>query len=117
MRRTLLLIVGLVAAPAMASAADMPVKAAMPVPYVAAAYNWTGFYFGGQVGYGWASETATDNTGSASVPPGFTTSSNVNGVLGGFYGATTIKFPNTFLASMAISIGPMRTTHSRILDL
>lgn len=86
MRRTLLVIVGLVAAPALASAADMPVKAAAPVPYVAAAYNWTGFYFGGQIGYGWQSDTTTNHTGSTSVPPGFVTSSNLNGLLGGFYG-------------------------------
>jgi outer membrane immunogenic protein len=36
-----------------ASAADMPVKA----PVAAAAYNWTGFYVGGNVGYGWANNS------------------------------------------------------------
>jgi outer membrane immunogenic protein len=79
MRRTILLIAGLVAAPAMASAAS-------PTPYVAAAYNWTGFYLGAQVGYGWANDTTTNNTGSTSVPPGFTSSSTTDGILGGFYG-------------------------------
>ena len=34
-----------------ASAADMAVKAA-PVPYVAPMYNWTGFYIGGNGGWG-----------------------------------------------------------------
>ena len=38
-----------------ASAADMPVKA--PVGPVAAQYNWTGFYIGGNVGGGWGSDT------------------------------------------------------------
>jgi outer membrane immunogenic protein len=33
-----------------ASAADMPVKA----PIMAPVYNWSGFYVGGNVGYGWS---------------------------------------------------------------
>jgi outer membrane immunogenic protein len=37
-----------------ASAADLPVKApAYKAPFVTQ-YNWTGFYVGGNVGYGWA---------------------------------------------------------------
>lgn len=43
----------LVAAPA--CAADMPVKASPTA--IAAAYNWTGWYVGGNVGYGWANNT------------------------------------------------------------
>lgn len=42
----------LVAAPAFA--ADLPVKALAKAP---AAYNWTGGYVGGNVGYGWGSDT------------------------------------------------------------
>ena len=38
-----------------ASAADMPVKA-VKAP-IAAPYSWTGLYVGGNVGYGWASNT------------------------------------------------------------
>lgn len=39
---------------AVASAADMaPAYKAPPMAPVAAAYNWTGFYIGGHVGYGW----------------------------------------------------------------
>src|SRR4051812_25437169 len=34
-----------------AYAADMPVKA--PMPMMAAPYNWGGWYVGGNVGYGW----------------------------------------------------------------
>src|SRR5260221_4806415 len=40
-----------------ASAADMPVKA--PAPAFAPAYNWTGFYVGASVGYGWTSNDVT----------------------------------------------------------
>lgn len=39
-----------------AFAADMAVKA-RPAPPVAAVYNWTGFYIGGNVGYGWGENT------------------------------------------------------------
>jgi outer membrane immunogenic protein len=41
-----------------ASAADMPLKA-RPVPVAAASYNWTGWYVGGHVGYGWDSNGTT----------------------------------------------------------
>jgi hypothetical protein len=36
-------------------AADMPLKAPPPAP----TYNWTGFYIGGNVGYGWTDPTVT----------------------------------------------------------
>jgi outer membrane immunogenic protein len=37
-----------------ANAADMPVKAPLAARVAAPAYNWTGLYVGGVVGYGWA---------------------------------------------------------------
>src|SRR4026209_2838029 len=53
MKKFLLATVGLIAfgISAPASAADMAVKAAPP-PYVAPIYNWTGFYIGGNGGWG-----------------------------------------------------------------
>jgi outer membrane immunogenic protein len=44
------------AAPANAADIRLPVKAAPPA-YVQTYYNWTGFYIGGHVGYGWADFT------------------------------------------------------------
>jgi len=41
-----------------ANAADMPTKA----PVMAIQYNWTGFYVGGNVGYGWGGTTGNDLT-------------------------------------------------------
>lgn len=56
MRKTLVSLAVLAAMPiAVASAADMPMKAVAPVPY-AAAYNWTGLYVGGEFGWGLAIE-------------------------------------------------------------
>ena len=53
MRKLLIGTIGIVAASfaAPALAADMAVKAA-PVPYVAPMYNWSGFYIGGNGGWG-----------------------------------------------------------------
>jgi len=39
-----------------ASAADMAVKAARPMPPPVVVYNWTGCYIGGNVGGGWAKQ-------------------------------------------------------------
>jgi outer membrane immunogenic protein len=71
----------LVAGPAMA--ADLPVKA----PLVAApqAYNWTGFYVGANIGYGWGDSKSgtTDFYDPAFVGSIPGTSNSMNGVIGG----------------------------------
>ena len=64
-----------------ALAADMPAK----LPVAAPVYNWTGFYIGGNIGYGWGksdNDFADAVTGFATVPMGSDTT-NVNGVIGG----------------------------------
>jgi outer membrane immunogenic protein len=56
-----------------ACAADMPMKAA-PMVAPVSAYNWTGFYVGGNVGYGWGQNTGAgytsfaDPIGSFNIP-------------------------------------------------
>ncbi len=55
-----------------ASAADMPMKAA-PMVSRGAAYNWAGWYLGGNIGYGWGGNTNpalsfTDPTGFGLAP-------------------------------------------------
>ena len=63
-----------------ASAADLPTKAPMAAR-VAAPYDWSGFYFGGIVGYEWASVHDV-------APGGFVTDSRVrSGIWGGVVGA------------------------------
>jgi outer membrane immunogenic protein len=60
-----------------ASAADLPVKAA-PVPVAAPVYSWTGCYIGANTGGAWARKSGTitnDNTELVSVPLGSLTTS------------------------------------------
>jgi outer membrane immunogenic protein len=56
-----------------ASAADMPVKAPMMVPV---AYNWTGFYIGGNVGGAWSGTDVT-TTNAPGVPGIFGVPANI----------------------------------------
>ncbi|MGY3499983.1 outer membrane protein [Bradyrhizobium sp. USDA 4471] len=84
-----------------ASAADLAARPNTKTPPVAAVYDWTGFYIGGNVGYGWGEDTDPSlsfvnpgNAGNigafltAGVPPG-TSSGNLfpnlrpDGVFGG----------------------------------
>ena len=56
----------LVAGPALA--ADLPARTPVyKAPVVAAGYNWTGFYVGGNVGYAWG-HSDTSSAFSCPVP-------------------------------------------------
>src|SRR5947207_9948430 len=75
------LLVGLVSATAFsgaALAADIakPVYKAPPAGMLPVAYDWTGFYIGGHVGYGWAEKDWRDAFG-------LNVSNKANGFLGG----------------------------------
>ena len=94
-----MILVGLAAAqPALS--ADLPRRAA-PAPYVpmVAAYNWTGFYIGGNLGYGWG-DVSHDVTGIGRTQvfspagallfdsglvggSGFSNKANIDGFVGG----------------------------------
>ena len=72
-----------------AYAADMPVKA--PMPMMAAPYNWGGWYVGGNLGYGWGdrSKPFADPSNFAGLDAYFAAGGNVTpnlkqqGVIGG----------------------------------
>ena len=84
---------GLLAVPA--AAADIAPRAYTKAPPpVVAVYNWTGFYIGGNIGYGWGQNTArsisfVDPGGAVGFGPYFAGGSNVfpnlrpAGVIGG----------------------------------
>jgi outer membrane immunogenic protein len=87
-----------------AFAADMPVKAR---PMAPAAYNWTGFYIGGNVGGGWG----TTNIGYVANDPGSAaafgsngtpnvSSVKTSGVLGGIQVGYNWQFAPTWVAGL-----------------
>ena len=87
MKRFLLATVGIVAMAGMAapaSAADMAVKAA-PAPILAPIYNWTGFYIGGNGGWG-SSHQCLDFVGLAGTVFGEGCNSRSGGIVGGQVG-------------------------------
>jgi outer membrane immunogenic protein len=69
-------------------AADMPRKAPAKVPL---AYDWTGFYVGANVG--WSFGHASTDWAIATVPVG-STSSKLDGILGGFQGGYNWQLSN-----------------------
>src|ERR1700755_1436377 len=78
-----------------AGAADMTARPAYaPQP---PAYSWSGFYIGGNVGYGWgtAKDDATESTTMSGVVTRSTTTSNsqdMNGVIGGVQAGYNYQF-------------------------
>ena len=87
MKKFLLGAVGVIALgmAAPASAADMAVKAAPAPVYVAPIYNWTGFYIGGNGGWG-SSHQCLDFVGLAGAVFGEGCSNRSGGVVGGQIG-------------------------------
>jgi outer membrane immunogenic protein len=81
-----------------ALAADLPVRTYTKAPvYVDPAYNWSGFYLGGNVGYSWGrARTDGNETGTQSVSE-FTAITNI--LLPGFPVVTTL--PTTPLSGRA----------------
>jgi outer membrane immunogenic protein len=78
--------IGVIAGSQSAVAADMPRKAAPP-PIIES--NWGGFYLGGNVGYGWASDatfTVTDPLGAGAFAPFSGSMSGGDGIVGGVHG-------------------------------
>jgi outer membrane immunogenic protein len=83
MKNILLGAIGLVATAAPALSADLPMKAPAYVP--PPVYDWTGFYIGGNVGWGWDTVKSTEIApGAGAFPIGTAfTPRHENGWLGG----------------------------------
>src|SRR5579884_3366285 len=83
MRRAMLAFVGLAGTALFGNAAiaadlSRPVYKAPPAGVLPAAYDWTGFYVGGHIGYGWAKTGWNDP-----FVPFSLSETNSNGILGG----------------------------------
>jgi outer membrane immunogenic protein len=87
-----------------ALAADMPVKASPTVP--APVYSWTGFYIGGNIGYGWTDPTITLTPNDGGTGVGFFAlgappiSVNGTGVLGGVEAGYNWQASNSWLVGV-----------------
>jgi outer membrane immunogenic protein len=84
--------------PFAASAADLPVKAPIYKAPVAAIYNWTGFYVGGNVGYGWGQGDVTYSDPTFGLLPASISGSNINGAIGGLQAGYNWQFDNRWVA-------------------
>jgi outer membrane immunogenic protein len=112
-----------------ASAADLaarPYTKAPAVPFVSPVYDWSGFYFGGHVGGGWADQrqTVLDDgfgglglAGTGLFPNGSTFNRNhPSGVLGGVQGGFNWQFNNIVLGVEGEYTWSGMKTISRTLD-
>ncbi|WP_284314435.1 outer membrane protein [Labrys miyagiensis] len=87
----------LLLSPVPAFAADLSPEPAEPAPAVVTPYNWTGFYVGAHIGYGWGREHDTlRNTTLAEAMDRF----DVNGVLGGIHGGYNQQFDGNFVVGL-----------------
>lgn len=79
-----------------AQAADLPQRAPAPppayMPVEVPVYDWTGFYVGGNVGWGW-----TNASGTYSNPAVWPVSQNANSFIGGFQAGFNYQFNNIVL--------------------
>lgn len=79
-----------------ASAADLAARPYTKAPPMAAAvYNWTGFYLGADVGYGWGRSTGTLATAAGLSPVNY--SLDPSGVIGGGFIGYNFQFTNVVL--------------------
>jgi len=80
-----------------AAAADMPVKA--PPPAIAAAYDWSGFYAGGHIGYAWGKSdwSTSGNAGALDLSQRLDPFADTGSYFGGFHAGYNVLLPNRFV--------------------
>jgi outer membrane immunogenic protein len=90
-RRIALGALALLASAGAAGAADLPTKKSPPPPPPAPVFTWDGFYLGGQIGGGWATDKMSEST--AFVPPQTGSASlGESGVIGGAHAGYNWQF-------------------------
>jgi outer membrane immunogenic protein len=75
-----------------ATAADLPTKAAPLAPAPVYAPNWTGFYIGGHIGYGWSKQTGVESGGTQ-----FLGDNKLKGGVAGVHGGYNYQFNQVVL--------------------
>lgn len=83
-------------------AADLPVKAPIYKAPPVAVYNWTGFYLGGNVGWGLEHLDVTNvgTINSTNFPAGYSSSADLDGVLGGVQAGFDWQFNPNWLVGI-----------------
>lgn len=93
-----------------ASAADVgpPIMAEVPPPLPVPAFNWTGFYVGANVGYGWShrdfSNTLTGTLGTIQLSGSNSGTDDGRGVLGGAQVGYNHQFVDNWVAGIEADI-------------
>jgi|SRR6266404_133647 len=90
---------GLLASSAFATAADLPTSWPVKAPVHSATYDWTGFYVGGQVGYGQGDLGPGTNPipeQAVFFPPSLT------GLIGGFQGGYNLQLRNRVVLGVEV---------------
>jgi outer membrane immunogenic protein len=105
--------IGALAAVNPALAADLPVKAPVRVPVVAA-YNWTGCYVGGNIGYSWGRARGDINTPELGLglPTSFPISLDPDGVIGGGQIGCNRQFDNRWVLGLEADFQGSAEKHS-----
>lgn len=101
-----------------ALAADLPVKAPIRAPVVAA-YNWTGCYVGGNIGYSWGRARGDFNApdlAALSLPTSYPISSNPRGVIGGGQIGCNQQFDNRWVLGLEADIQGSAERQTRSLS-
>ena len=89
-------------------AADMAVKAPSPAPAVAPLPNWSGFYIGGTLGYGWSKVTGVESSGDT-----FAGNANIHGALVGVHSGYNLQFGQWVLGYESDYSGTLGTRWSK----
>jgi len=92
--------VALVVLAGSATAADFPVKE--PPPAILAAYDWSGFYAGGHIGYAWgASDWSTPgNTGALNLSQPVDVFAETGSFFEGFHAGYNYMLPNRIVVGV-----------------
>lgn len=86
-----------------AFAADLGAGTYAKAPVVAPVYDWSGFYIGGNVGYGWGDRNVTSSPNdslSGLLGAGSPTSFSTSGVFGGFQAGYNRQFNSNILLGL-----------------
>jgi outer membrane immunogenic protein len=99
MKKIALTTVALLGLTGLSFAADLPMNAPPPMVVPVAVYNWSGFYIGGHIGWGWSNIGSTElDPGTNAFPTGTVFNGHhLSGVLGGVQAGVNWQASNNFV--------------------